>query len=145
MDAITAEVIGPSGPVYLDLDMSELAAGAGGGTARATFTTDEVGMHQVLVKNEGETVKGTPHYLRSMPKSKKDYDGNKSLFFYKKIFHITSRFFWYLLNELLIFIGIEPCAVGSTVEVLINPHHAARPELLEVIRFRKYFSCIHKK
>ena len=79
MDAITAEVIGPSGPVYLDLDMSELAAGAGGGTARATFTTDEVGMHQVLVKNEGETVKGTPHYLRSMPKSKKDYDGNKSL------------------------------------------------------------------
>ena len=28
-----------------------------------------------LVKNEGETVKGTPHYLRSMPKSKKDYDG----------------------------------------------------------------------
>ena len=84
MDAITAEVIGPSGPVYLDLDMSELAAGAGGGTARATFTTDEVGMHQVLVKNEGETVKGTPHYLRSMPKSKKDYDGNKSLFFYRK-------------------------------------------------------------
>ena len=79
MDAITAEVIGPSGPVYLDLDMSELAAGAGGGTARATFTTDEVGMHQVLVKNEGETVKGTPHYLRSMPKSKKDYDGNESL------------------------------------------------------------------
>ena len=79
MDAITAEVIGPSGPVYLDLDMSELAAGAGGGTARATFTTDEVGMHQVLVKNEGETVKGTPHYLRSMPKSKKDYDGNELL------------------------------------------------------------------
>ena len=75
MDAITAEVIGPSGPVYLDLDMSELATGQGGGTARATFTTDEVGMHQVLVKNEGETVKGTPHYLRSMPKSKKDYDG----------------------------------------------------------------------
>ena len=29
-------------------------------------------------------------------------------------------------------VGIEPCAVGSTVEVLINPHHAARPELLEV-------------
>ena len=30
------------------------------------------------------------------------------------------------------FQGIEPCAVGSTVEVLINPHHAAKPELLEV-------------
>ena len=32
----------------------------------------------------------------------------------------------------MILAGIEPCAVGSTVEVLINPHHAARPELLEV-------------
>ena len=40
-----------------------------------------------------------------MPNSKKDYD------------------------------GIEPCAVGSTVEVLINPHHAARPELLEVTAY----------
>ena len=45
----------------------------------------------------------------------------------------------------MIFIGIEPCAVGSTVEVLINPHHAARPELLEVIRFQKYYACIYKK
>ena len=43
-----------------------------------------------------------------MPKSKKDYE------------------------------GIEPCAVGSTVEVLINPHHAARPELLEVSVFDHY-------
>ena len=32
-------------------------------------------------------------------------------------------------------LGIEPCAVGSTVEVLINPHHAARPELLEVTAY----------
>ena len=105
MDAITAEVIGPSGPVYLDLDMSELAAGAGGGTARATFTTDEVGMHQVLVKNEGETVKGTPHYLRSMPKSKKDYDGNELLisFLLSMLLRFTSIFSWYLLNKLLIF------------------------------------------
>ena len=110
MDAITAEVIGPSGPVYLDLDMSELAAGAGGGTARATFTTDEVGMHQVLVKNEGETVKGTPHYLRSMPKSKKDYDGNEllisfllSMHFNSSVLRFTSIFSWYLLNKLLIF------------------------------------------
>ena len=68
MDAITAEVIGPSGPVYLDLNVDR----SGG---RATFTTDELGMHEVLVKNEGETVRGTPHYLRVMPKSKKDYDG----------------------------------------------------------------------
>ena len=92
MDAITAEVIGPSGPVYLDLDMSELATGQGGGTARATFTTDEVGMHQVLVKNEGETVKGTPHYLRSMPKSKKDYDGEfaKQLKYYEGHYNIVN-------------------------------------------------------
>ena len=34
-----------------------------------------MGMHEVLVKNEGEPVKGTPHYLRSMPKSRKDYEG----------------------------------------------------------------------
>ena len=38
----------------------------------------------------------------------------------------------YSRDFLLLFAGIEPCAVGSTVEVLINPHHAARPELLEV-------------
>ena len=100
MDAITAEVIGPSGPVYLDLDMSELAAGAGGGTARATFTTDEVGMHQVLVKNEGETVKGTPHYLRSMPKSKKDYDGNESLIsFLLSMLLLPDSLRIYLINQ----------------------------------------------
>jgi hypothetical protein len=39
----------------------------------------------------------------------------------------------------LLFLGIEPCAVGSTVEVLINPHHAAKPELLEVKYIRKTF------
>ena len=93
--AISAEVIGPSGPVYADFELTPT-----GGQGR--FLAEEVGMHEVLVKNEGEAVRGAPHFLRSMPKSKKDYE------------------------------GIEPCAVGSTVEVLINPHHAARPELLEV-------------
>ena len=34
-----------------------------------------LGMHEVLVTNEGEAVRGAPHFLRSMPKSKKDYDG----------------------------------------------------------------------
>lgn len=38
-------------------------------------------------------------------------------------------FFFFFLP---MFPGIEPCAVGSTVEVLINPHHAARPDLLAV-------------
>ena len=68
MDAINAEVIGPSGPVYLDFDL-----GPDGG--RGYFQPDEIGMHELFVTNEGEAVKGSPHYLRSMPKSKKDYDG----------------------------------------------------------------------
>ncbi len=40
------------------------------------MASEEMGMHEVLVKNEGETVRGAPHFLRSMPMSKKDYDGN---------------------------------------------------------------------
>ena len=72
MDAINAEVIGPSGPVYLDFDL-----GPEGG--RGYFQPDEIGMHELLVTNEGEAVKGSPHYLRSMPKSKKDYDGKLSI------------------------------------------------------------------
>ena len=70
MDAITAEVIGPSGPLYLDLNVDRAGA-------RASFLTEELGMHEVLVKNEGEAVAGTPHFLRVMPKSKKDYDGKE--------------------------------------------------------------------
>ena len=69
MDAINAEVIGPTGPVYLNFDL-----GPNGG--RGSFQPDEMGMHEVLVTNEGEAVRGAPHFLRSMPKSKKDYDGN---------------------------------------------------------------------
>ena len=68
MDAISAEVIGPSGPVFLNFDI-----GPQGG--RGFFQTDEMGMHELLVTNEGETVRGAPHYLRSMPQSKRDYDG----------------------------------------------------------------------
>ena len=73
MDAINAEVIGPSGPVYLNFDL-----GPNGG--RAFFQPDEIGMHELLVTNEGEAVRGAPHYLRSMPKSKKDYDGKLTHF-----------------------------------------------------------------
>ena len=55
------------------------------------------------------------------------------------------RGFAYQLNKvkdfLLLFPGIEPCAVGSTVEVLINPHHAARPELLEVSKLKVFLEC----
>ena len=72
MDAINAEVIGPSGPVYLNFDL-----GPDGG--RGFFQPDEIGMHELLVTNEGEAVRGAPHFLRSMPKSKKDYDGKNFL------------------------------------------------------------------
>ena len=46
---------------------------------------------------------------------------------------------FYLFFYSFFVLGIEPCAVGSTVEVLINPHHAARPELLEVSLMEKLF------
>ena len=81
MDNVQAEVSGPSGPVQLEFDPRE---------GKGQFTPREYGMHEVMVTNEGEAVKGAPHYIRSMPNSKKDYD------------------------------GIEPCAVGSTVEVLVS-------------------------
>ena len=38
-------------------------------------------MHELLVTNEGEAVRGAPHFLRSMPQSKKDYDGETYSFF----------------------------------------------------------------
>ena len=38
-------------------------------------------MHELLVTNEGEAVRGAPHFLRSMPQSKKDYDGKSFSFF----------------------------------------------------------------
>ena len=81
MDQVQAEVSGPSGPVQFDFDPRD---------GKGNFTPREFGMHEVLVTNDGEAVKGAPHYIRSMPNSKKDYD------------------------------GIEPCAVGSTVEVLVR-------------------------
>ena len=76
---IAAEVIGPSGPVYFDFDFNRDSdggrSGSGGGTGKGYFRPDEYGMHEVVVTNEGEPVKGAPHFLRAMPKSKKDYDG----------------------------------------------------------------------
>ena len=65
---LKAEVVGPSGPVPFDLDLSSVGG-------RGRFHAHEYGMHEVVVTNEGEPVRGAPHYLRSMPKSKKDYDG----------------------------------------------------------------------
>ena len=81
IDQVSAEVSGPSGPVNIEFDPRD---------GKGHFTAKEFGMHEVLVTNDGEAVKGAPSYIRSMPNSKKDYD------------------------------GIEPCAVGSTVEVLVS-------------------------
>ena len=73
-------------------------------------------MHEVLVTNEGEAVRGCPNYVRSMPNSKKDYE------------------------------GIEPCAVGSTVEVRtlslskIDAVVGSRGRLSSV-RSQFYFPC----
>ena len=48
--AISSEVIGPSGPVYTDLELTST-----GGQGR--FHAGEIGMHEVLVKNEGEAIR----------------------------------------------------------------------------------------
>ena len=84
MEQVSAEVSGPSGPINIEFDPRD---------GKGHFTAKEFGMHEVLVTNDGEAVKGAPSYIRSMPNSKKDYD------------------------------GIEPCAVGSTVEVLVRLHN----------------------
>ena len=46
-------------------------------------------MHEVLVTNEGEAVRGAPHFLRSMPQSKKDYDGKTYSLFSSSCFSAT--------------------------------------------------------
>ena len=81
LDTVDAKITGPSGPVQTDFNPRD---------GKGHFTATEYGMHEVVVTNEGEAVKGAPAFIRSMPNSKKDYD------------------------------GIEPCAVGSTVEVLVS-------------------------
>ena len=43
--------------------------------------------------NEGEPVRGAPHFLRAMPKSKKDYDGelNNAVLFHSKNGYISLK------------------------------------------------------
>ena len=50
------QVLSPSGgPVLLDFNPRE---------GKGTFTAREYGMHEVLVMNQGEAVKGAPGYIR---------------------------------------------------------------------------------
>uniref|UniRef100_A0A8D8PWX3 Filamin-C n=1 Tax=Cacopsylla melanoneura TaxID=428564 RepID=A0A8D8PWX3_9HEMI len=67
-----------------------------------TFTPVQIGMHRVSVMCEGEEVKGSPFYVRAMP----------------QLSAITHT-------------GLDPCAVGSIVEVLVNSH-GAKAGLVEV-------------
>lgn len=101
---ITVEVKGPSGKVDCRLNLNSSASGKG------TFTASEIGIHEVVVRYQGEPVVGSPLKCRVLPQ-------------YSEISHSTG--------------GLAPCAVGSVVEVLVNPQDTspagAKLEFLEVV------------
>ncbi|XP_023727803.1 filamin-C isoform X3 [Cryptotermes secundus] len=90
---VTAEVIGPSGKVECRLQLSN-----NGG--RGSFIPTEIGMHKLIVYNEGEVAKGCPINIRVTPELTK-----------------------------ISFPGMDPCAIGSIVEVLINSNGASSREI----------------
>ncbi|XP_065214935.1 filamin-A isoform X4 [Planococcus citri] len=69
---------------------------------KGTFVPMQVGMHKIIVYNEEEIVRGCPLYIRAMPE-------------------LTS----------IKHTGLEPCAVGSIVEVIVNSN-GAKAGLIEV-------------
>jgi len=77
--------------------------------ARGSFTATDIGFHEIVVKYQGEPVQGSPLKCRVLPTL-------------SQIKHTT---------------GLAPCAVGSVVEVLVNPQDTspsgAKLELMEVI------------
>uniref|UniRef100_T1J4U2 Calponin-homology (CH) domain-containing protein n=1 Tax=Strigamia maritima TaxID=126957 RepID=T1J4U2_STRMM len=72
-------------------------------SAHGTFSPTEIGMHQVSVSCEGEAVEGSPLHIRVLPDLSK-----------------------------IQFAGIDPCAKGSIIEVLIDSKGAGVGGLLEV-------------
>ncbi|KAK3922888.1 Filamin-B [Frankliniella fusca] len=96
---VSVEVVGPGGS---KVDC-RLNLGPRGGTG--TFVPLRVGMHKVIIKHEGEAVKGSPIHYRAMPE-------------------LTS----------IQHTGMEPCAVGSIVEVLINSNGTNTNEISVVAR-----------
>ncbi|XP_049948482.1 filamin-A [Schistocerca serialis cubense] len=90
---VTAEVLGPSGKVECRLTLNP-----NGG--KGTFVPTEVGMHKLIVYNEGEVVRGCPINIRAAPELTK-----------------------------ISFPGMDPCAIGSIVEVLINSNGASSREI----------------
>ncbi|GLH04452.1 Protein sickie [Gryllus bimaculatus] len=80
--------------------VSECRISLGGGGGKGSFVPTEVGMHQLTVFNEGEAVRHCPMHVRAVPE-------------------LSS----------ISFPGMEPCAVGSIVEVLINSNGANTREV----------------
>nr|XP_034189515.1 filamin-A isoform X2 [Osmia lignaria] len=83
---VRGEVISPSGRVECRLTWN-------GVHGKGTFVPTEVGMHKLMVYNDGELVDGCPYYFRVLPPLTK----------------IKSP-------------GMDPCAIGSIVEVLVNSY-----------------------
>ncbi|EFN85254.1 Filamin-C [Harpegnathos saltator] len=81
---VRGEIISPSGRVECRLAWN-------GVHGKGTFVPAEVGMHKLMVYNDGELVNGCPYYFRVLPPLTK----------------IKSP-------------GMDPCAIGSIVEVLEN-------------------------
>ncbi|OXU24388.1 hypothetical protein TSAR_010294, partial [Trichomalopsis sarcophagae] len=83
---VRGEVIGPSGCTECRLSWN-------GAHGKGTFVPTEVGMHKLMVYNDGELLNGCPYYFRVHPPLTK----------------IKSP-------------GMDPCAIGSIVEVLVNSY-----------------------
>ncbi|KDR11639.1 Filamin-A [Zootermopsis nevadensis] len=90
---VMAEVIGPSGKVECRLQLSS-------NNGRGSFIPTEIGMHKLIVYNEGEHAQGCPINIRVTPEPTK-----------------------------ISFPGMDPCAIGSIVEVLINSNGASSREI----------------
>ncbi|XP_063983805.1 filamin-C isoform X1 [Diachasmimorpha longicaudata] len=83
---VRGEIISPSGKVECRLTWNGIHG-------KGTFVPTEVGMHKLMVYNDGELVNGCPYYFRVLPPLTK----------------IKSP-------------GMDPCAIGSIVEVLVNSY-----------------------
>ncbi|XP_076247657.1 filamin-type immunoglobulin domains fbug isoform X3 [Calliopsis andreniformis] len=83
---VRSEVISPNGRIECRLTWN-------GVHGKGTFVPTEVGMHKLMVYNDGELVDGCPYYFRVLPPLTK----------------IKSP-------------GMDPCAIGSIVEVLVNSY-----------------------
>ncbi|XP_035712922.1 filamin-A isoform X3 [Folsomia candida] len=99
---IVVEVKGPSG--HLD---ARINLAPDGGHGKGTFTATDIGIHEIVVKYQGEPVVGSPLKCRVVPR----------------------------LSEISYSTGLAPCAVGSIVEVLVNPQDpsGAKLEYMEVV------------